>query len=295
MSIFISFFMSKIFINRMFFIFLENLLLFTPTQILLLNRRFRLALQNMELLNASEQKRTCVRNLLFSFFRYNCKKIYFHSGYKALPEYENSIKFIYKNRIIDSLDNMRNNSVFVFLHSGEYWTAIYKILLSYKNNSHFIFYRSSTNGRNELELIHSLSALGHQISVIEKNGITEIKSMIKLVKNGANLIILPDIPSVYSEETYGSVRAATLLNKKAWLHDGWDNIVKHADANVYFIASYFDTNYKNYVWIYDIIYKGSNIDLYLTMQDFLNTFLKKYPESWYYLPVLESYFHNKVK
>lgn len=295
MSILISSLMRKTLINRMIFIFLENFLLFTPNQILLLNRRFRLALQNMELLNTSEGKRICVRNLLFYIFRNNCKRIYFHSGYKALPEYAKSIKFIYKNHIIDSVNNMCNNSVFIFLHSGEYWTAIYKILLSYKNRSHFIFYRSSTNGHNELELIHSLSGLGHQISVIEKKGIAEIKSMIKLVKNGANLIILPDIPSVYSEETYGSVRAASLLNKQAWLHDGWEYIVKHAGANVYFIASYFDNNYKNHVWIYDIIYKGSNVDLYLTMQEFLNTFLKTHPESWYYLPVLESYFHNKAK
>ncbi|HAJ2458782.1 TPA: hypothetical protein HMP71_22810, partial [Escherichia coli] len=64
-------------------------------------------------------------------------------------------------------------------------------------------------------------------------------------------------------------------------------------ANAYFIASYFDSNYSNYVWIYDFIHKGNNKDLYLTMQSFLNEFLKKHPESWYYLPVLESYFHNK--
>ncbi|GCX51041.1 hypothetical protein HmCmsJML100_01689 [Escherichia coli] len=117
--------------------------------------------------------------------------------------------------------------------------------------------------------------------------------MIKLVKNGANLIILPDIPSVYSSENYGSVREACLLNKKAWLHGGWEYIVRRAGANAYFIASYFDSNYSNYVWIYDFIHKGNNKDLYLTMQSFLNEFLKKHPESWYYLPVLESYFHNK--
>ena len=180
---------------------------------------------------------------------------------------------------MDALHKTLNNSVFVVLHSGEYWTAIHKILLSYKSNSHFIFYRSSVNGLNELELIHSLSGLGHQITVFEKNGITEIKAMIKLVKNGANLIILPDIPSVYSSENYGSVREACLLNKKAWLHGGWEYIVRRAGANAYFIASYFDSNYSNYVWIYDFIHKGNNKDLYLTMQSFLNEFLKKHPES----------------
>ncbi|MBW5822988.1 hypothetical protein [Yersinia enterocolitica] len=295
MSIFISFFTRKIIINRINFMLLEKLLLCTPTKLLLLNRRFRLALQNTELLNISEVKRTCVRNILLALFRYNCKQIYFTSGYKALPEYANSIRFIHKDYLIDSLGETYNNSVFVVLHSGEYWTAIYKILLSYRVSSHFIFYRSAMNGLSERELINSLSALGHQISVFEKNSVTDIKSMIKLVKNGANLIILPDIPSVYSEENYGSVREASLLGKKAWLHDGWEFIVKRANANVYFIASYFDFNYKNYVWVYKVIHKNSNVDLHLTMQEFLNSFLKKYPESWYYLPVLESYFHNKPK
>ncbi|HDL7647735.1 TPA: hypothetical protein PXO92_004461 [Yersinia enterocolitica] len=294
MGIFISFFTRKIIINRINFMLLEKFLLCAPTQLLSLNRRFRLALQNTELLNISEVKRTCVRNILLALFRYNCKKIYFTSGYKALPEYANSIRFIHKNSLIDSLSETYNNSVFVVLHSGEYWTAIYKILLSYKVSSHFIFYRSAINGLSERELINSLSALGHQISVFEKNGVADIKSMIKLVKNGANLIILPDIPSVYSEENYGSVRGASLLGKKAWLHDGWEFIVKRANANVYFIASYFDFNYQNYVWIYEFIYKNSDVDLYLTMQEFLNSFLKKHPESWYYLPVLESYFHNKL-
>lgn len=211
----------------------------------------------------------------------------------TLHEYAHRTKFIYEDCFLDALHKTLNNSVFVVLHSGEYLTAIHKILLSYKSNSHFIFYRSSVNGLNELELIHSLSGLGHQITVFEKNGITEIKAMIKLVKNGANLIILPDIPSVYSSENYGSVREACLLNKKAWLHGGWEYIVRRAGANAYFIASYFDSNYSNYVWIYDFIHKGNNKDLYLTMQSFLNEFLKKHPESWYYLPVLESYFHNK--
>lgn len=169
----------------------------------------------------------------------------------TLHEYAHRTKFIYEDCFLDALHKTLNNSVFVVLHSGEYWTAIHKILLSYKSNSHFIFYRSSVNGLNELELIHSLSGLGHQITVFEKNGITEIKAMIKLVKNGANLIILPDIPSVYSSENYGSVREACLLNKKAWLHGGWEYIVRRAGANAYFIASYFDSNYSNYVWIYD--------------------------------------------
>ncbi len=252
-------------------------------------------MQNMDLLTLSEVKRRCVRHLLLSLFRYNCKNIYFTYGYKSLPEYANRTKFIYKGCILRSLHKTRNNSVFVFLHSGEYWTAIYKILLSYNASSHFIFYRSSVNGISELALIHSLSELGHRITVFEKNGITEIKSMINLVKKGANLIILPDIPSVYGKENYGSVREACLLKRKAWLHDGWEYIAKRSGANVYFIASYFDFNYNNYVWLYGFIHKENNKDLYLTMQAFLNEFLKKHPESWYYLPVLESYFHNKLK
>ncbi|EAA0965024.1 hypothetical protein DQ245_24855 [Escherichia coli] len=79
------------------------------------------------------------------------------------------------------------------------------------------------------------------------------------------------------------------------MHDGWEYIAKRSGANVYFIASYFDFNYNNYVWLYGFIHKENNKDLYLTMQAFLNEFLKKHPESWYYLPVLESYFHNKLK
>ncbi|HBB0204948.1 TPA: hypothetical protein J1576_004383 [Escherichia coli] len=249
----------------------------------------------MNLLTLREIKRTCVRHLLLSFFRYNCKKIYFSFGYKALPEYADSISFIYEDCISGVLHKASNNSVFVILHSGEYWTAIYKILLSYETNSHFIFYRSAVNGLSELDLIHSLSGLGHQITVFEKNGLIEIKAMIKLIKNGANLIILPDLPLVYSKENYGSIREACLLNKKAWLHSGWEYIVKRAGSNVYFIGSYIDFNYNNNIWVYEFIHKGSNKDLFITMQSFLNEFLKRYPDSWYYLPVLESYFHNKSK